>query len=233
MIGAMPERVVAACDGASKGNPGPAGWAWVVADGDESPTRWEAGPLGTATNNVAELTALERLLTAIAPDVPLEIRMDSQYAMKAVTTWLPGWKRKGWKTAAGKPVANQELVARIDELLDGRTVEFRYVPAHQVDGDRLNDFADRAASQAAIVQQPAGSDLGSPEPPSSPDTPAPARRRTTTKTARQSTASSRTIKAKFPGRCLCGRSYAAGESIAKLGQGWGHPECRTAETSNA
>ncbi|MGD1221896.1 MULTISPECIES: ribonuclease H family protein [Streptomyces] len=229
MIEAMPERVVAACDGASKGNPGPAGWAWVVADGDESPTRWEAGPLGTATNNVAELTALERLLTAVAPDVPLEIRMDSQYAMKAVTTWLPGWKRKGWKTAAGKPVANQELVARIDELLDGRTVEFRYVPAHQVDGDRLNDFADRAASQAAVVQQPAGSDLGSPEPPPSPDTPAPAaatRRRASARPARQGT-SSRTIKAKFPGRCVCGRSYAAGESIAKNAEGWGHPECRT------
>ncbi|MFD9460643.1 ribonuclease H [Streptomyces sp. NPDC060027] len=235
MIGGMPERVVAACDGASKGNPGPAGWAWVVADGDETPTRWEAGPLGTATNNVAELTALERLLTAIAPDVPLEIRMDSQYAMKAVTTWLPGWKRKGWKTAAGKPVANQELVARIDELLDGRTVEFRYVPAHQVDGDRLNDFADRAASQAAIVQQPAGSDLGSAEPPASPDTPAPSgasRRRPAAKAARQGT-SSRTIKAKFPGRCMCGRSYAAGEPIAKNAQGWGHPECRTEESGGA
>ncbi|WP_329360789.1 ribonuclease H family protein [Streptomyces sp. NBC_01483] len=239
MIGGMLERVVAACDGASKGNPGPAGWAWVVADGAETPTRWEAGPLGTATNNVAELTALERLLTAIAPDVPLEIRMDSQYAMKAVTTWLPGWKRKGWKTAAGKPVANQELVARIDELLDGRTVEFRYVPAHQVDGDRLNDFADRAASQAAIVQRPAGSDLGSPEPPPSPDTPAPSgagrRRSTATASAKapRQGASARTIKAKFPGRCVCGRSYAAGESIAKNGQGWGHPECRTAEPSNA
>ncbi|MEU9289227.1 ribonuclease H [Streptomyces sp. NPDC048275] len=230
MIGDMLERVVAACDGASKGNPGPAGWAWVVADGKETPTRWEAGPLGTATNNVAELTALERLLTAIAPDVPLEIRMDSQYAMKAVTTWLPGWKRKGWKTAAGKPVANQELVARIDELLDGRTVEFRYVPAHQVDGDRLNDFADRAASQAAVAQQPAGSDLGSPEPPPSPDTPAPSTRRrsSSAKAPRQGT-STRTIKAKFPGRCLCGRSYAAGEPITKNDQGWGHPECRTAD----
>lgn len=235
MIGAMHERVVAACDGASKGNPGPAAWAWVVADVDETPTRWEAGPLGTATNNVAELTALERLLTAVAPDVPLEIRMDSQYAMKAVTTWLPGWKRKGWKTAAGKPVANQELVARIDELLTGRNVEFRYVPAHQVDGDRLNDFADRAASQAAVVQQPAGSGLGSPQPPASPDTPAssaPARRRPAAKTPRQG-APARTLKAKFPGRCVCGRSYAAGETIAKNGQGWGHPECRAEAAGNA
>ncbi len=121
---------------------------------------------------------------------------------------------------------------RIDELLDGRSVEFRYVPAHQVDGDRLNDFADRAASQAATVQEPAGSELGSPEPPPAPDTPVKAPRsrsrggtaRTTKKT------SSRTIKAKFPGRCSCGRSYAAGEPIAKNDVGWGHPECRTAAT---
>ncbi|MDN3024327.1 ribonuclease H [Streptomyces sp. S.PB5] len=234
MIGAMRERVVAACDGASKGNPGPAGWAWVVADETETPARWEAGPLGKATNNVAELTALERLLTAVDPEVELEIRMDSQYAIKAVTTWLPGWKRNGWKTSAGKPVANQELVVRIDELLDGRTVDFRYVPAHQVDGDRLNDFADRAASQAATVQEPAGSDQGSPEPPPSPDTPKSARP-AKAKPARRSGgpgssgSSSRTIKAKFPGRCLCGRPYAAGADITKNAQGWGHPECRTAE----
>ncbi|WP_399136562.1 ribonuclease H [Streptomyces sp. NBUA17] len=227
MIGPMRERVVAACDGASKGNPGPAGWAWVVADEAESPVRWEAGPLGRATNNIAELTALERLLASTDPGVPLEVRMDSQYAMKAVTTWLPGWKRNGWKTAAGKPVANRELVVRIDELLGDRSVEFRYVPAHQVDGDRLNDFADRAASRAAVVQEPAGSDLGSPEPP-----PAPAARKAPRRKANTARAgggsSARTIKAKFPGRCLCGRSYAAGESIAKNDQGWGHPECRTA-----
>ncbi|MFG2602489.1 ribonuclease H [Streptomyces sp. NPDC048514] len=231
MIERMRERVVAACDGASKGNPGPAGWAWVVCEGDErTPGRWESGPLGRATNNVAELTALERLLAAVEPDVPLEIRMDSQYAMKAVTTWLPGWKRNGWKTAAGKPVANQDLVVRIDGLLDGRSVEFRYVPAHQVDGDPLNDFADRAASQAATVQEAAGSALGSAEPPPSPDTPkasgAP-RKKAPRRTG--GGASSRTLKAKFPGRCPCGRSYAAGESIAKNAQGWGHPECRTAE----
>ncbi|NUP20403.1 MAG: ribonuclease HI [Streptomyces sp.] len=225
----MRERVVAACDGASKGNPGPAGWAWVVADETETPARWEAGPLGKATNNVAELTALERLLTATDPGVALEIRMDSQYAMKAVTTWLPNWKRNGWKTAAGKPVANQDLVVRIDELLDGRTVEFRYVPAHQVDGDPLNDFADRAASQAATVQEPAGSGLGSPQPPASPDTPTAKAPRRKPATARKNGGSARTIKAKFPGRCVCGRGYAAGEPIAKNAQGWGHPECRTAD----
>ncbi|SFF26245.1 RNase HI [Actinacidiphila alni] len=231
MIGGMAERIIAACDGASKGNPGPAAWAWVVADRSGDPDRWQAGPLGTATNNVAELTALRELLETTDPAVPMEIRMDSQYAMKAVTTWLPGWKRKGWKTAAGKPVANQELVAGIDALLTGRDIEFRYVPAHQVDGDRLNDFADRAASHAAITQEAAGSALGSPQPPRAPDAvraSAPAKRATgggKTKAA-SSSSSSRTLNAKFPGRCRCGRGYAAGEPIAKNPDGWGHPECR-------
>ncbi|MFG2888479.1 ribonuclease H [Streptomyces sp. NPDC048248] len=239
MIAGMVERVIAACDGASKGNPGPAGWAWVIADSAEAPTRWESGPLGTATNNVAELTALERLLSAVDPDVPMEIRMDSQYAMKAVTTWLPGWKRKGWKTAAGKPVANQELVMSIDALLAGRSVEFRYVPAHQVNGDPLNDFADRAASHAAITQEPAGSAYDSPAPPQAPDVVRSGgnRRRATGAAAKASAASkprsvtsTRTLKAKFPGRCRCGRSYAAGEQIAKNPDGWGHPDCRTGAT---
>ncbi|GGV81907.1 ribonuclease HI [Streptomyces griseoloalbus] len=204
----------------------------MVADASETPVRWEAGALGRATNNVAELTALERLLAATDPAVPLEVRMDSQYAMKAVTTWLPGWKRNGWRTAAGKPVANQELVVRIDDLLQNRSVEFRYVPAHQADGDRLNDFADRAASQAATVQENAGSELGSPEPPPAPDRPAggAAKRRSGAAKAPRPRGGSpaRTIKAKFPGRCLCGRPYAAGEPIAKNDKGWGHPECAQA-----
>lgn len=226
----MGERIIAACDGASKGNPGPAAWAWVIADDRGEPVRWEAGPLGTATNNVAELTALERLLTAADPDVALEVRMDSQYAMKAVTTWLPGWKRKGWKTAAGKPVANKELVVRIDTLLTGRSVDFRYVPAHQVDGDRLNDFADRAASHAAVVQEPAGSAFGSPLPPRTPDAVRKAPRAPASGPAKAGPAGSggapRTLKAKYPGRCRCGRAYAAGEPITKNADGWGHPDCR-------
>ncbi|WP_307128479.1 ribonuclease H [Streptomyces sp. B1I3] len=232
----MDERIIAACDGASKGNPGPAAWAWVMADAQGRPQRWEAGPLGTATNNVAELTALRELLATTDPGVPVEVRMDSQYAMNAVTKWLPGWKRNGWKTSAGKPVANRELVVAIDELLAGRDVSFRYVPAHQVNGDPLNALADQAASEAAVAQRAAGTRHGSAELP----VPAPARSTKsraaggaptdpgtgagTGKTSR----SGGTIRARFAGRCHCGKPYAAKDMIAKNPQGWGHPECRTA-----
>ncbi|MET8129561.1 ribonuclease H [Streptomyces sp. NPDC005231] len=228
----MNERMIAACDGASKGNPGPAAWAWVVADAQGSPERWEAGPLGTATNNIAELTALQELLESTDPDAEIEVRMDSQYAMNAVTKWLPGWKRNGWKTSAGKPVANRDLVARIDALLSGRTVNFVYVPAHQVDGDPLNALADQAASEAAVAQRAAGSAHGSPLP-----TPAPARASggrsggTAAKKTDGAAGPARTggtIRARFAGRCHCGKPYAAKDMIAKNPNGWGHPECRTA-----
>ncbi|MEU0131082.1 MULTISPECIES: ribonuclease H [unclassified Streptomyces] len=225
----MDERIIAACDGASKGNPGPAAWAWVVADGQGTPRRWEAGPLGTATNNVAELTALLELLRSTDPAVPVEVRMDSQYAMNAVTKWLPGWKRNGWKTSAGKPVANRELVTGIDELLGGRSVTFRHVPAHQVDGDPLNALADQAASEVAVSQRAVGTAHGTTDMP----VPAPARSTkggtaSTGATASRSRSGGSTIRARFAGRCHCGKPYAAKDMIAKNPDGWGHPECRTA-----
>ncbi len=234
----MVEQIIAACDGASKGNPGPAGWGWVVAGEDGTPQRWESGALGTATNNVAELTALAELLASTDAGVPLQVRMDSQYAMNAVTKWLPGWKRKGWKTSSGSPVANRELIVRIDEALGGRTVEFVYVPAHQVGGDALNAVADQAASDAARTQRSAGTrhgDAGTPRPdPASATKPKagatrPAPRGTSAGGGARPGGSggSGTVKAKFPGRCRCGTGYAAGETIAKNPQGWGHPACRT------
>ncbi|MEV1047862.1 ribonuclease H [Streptomyces sp. NPDC049916] len=234
----MNESIIAACDGASKGNPGPAAWAWVVADAAGEPVRWEAGPLGTATNNVAELTALAQLLESVDPAARVEVRMDSQYAMNAVTKWLPGWKRNGWKTSGGKPVANRELVTRIDALLGERSVTFRYVPAHQVDGDLLNAIADQAASEAAVAQRAAGTAHGAralpvPAPVRSAKTPArSAKARTGERSASGGTArsgrSSGTIAARFAGRCHCGKPYAAKDPIAKNPNGWGHPECRTA-----
>ncbi|MGW1072437.1 ribonuclease H family protein [Streptomyces sp. NPDC002537] len=221
----MSDRIIAACDGASKGNPGPAAWAWVVADSEGRPERWAAGPLGKATNNVAELTALESLLEDVPAGTPVQVRMDSQYAMKAVTQWLPGWKRNGWKTAGGKPVANRELVESIDRLLADHDVEFRYVPAHREDGDHLNAIADQAASDAAASQEPAGTHLGSPMPVPAPSRTAPARKKAAAPKPKSGGAA-RTIKAKFAGRCPCGTPYAAGADITKLERGWGHPECR-------
>ncbi|MHA6765341.1 ribonuclease H family protein [Streptacidiphilus sp. PAMC 29251] len=242
----MVERVIAACDGAAKGNPGPAAWAFVVADSTGTPQRWQAGPLGHSTNNIGELTALEQLLEATDPAAALEVRLDSTYTRDAVTKWLTAWKRNGWKTAGGKPVANRELIQRIDGLLTGRDVTFVYVPAHQVDGDPLNAIADAAASDAARTQEAAGgtgADLPVPAP--SRTAPARAARRSggagggaaASKSAGAGAAPAsgrtRTIAARFPGTCPCGRSYPKGDPITKVGKGWGHPECATAASASA
>ncbi|MEU3462792.1 ribonuclease H [Streptomyces sp. NPDC006733] len=224
------ERVIAACDGAAKGNPGPAAWAFVVADAEGRPQRWQAGPLGHSTNNVGELTALEQLLTATDPAVSLEVRLDSTYTRDAATKWLVAWKKNGWKTAAGKPVANRELIQRIDALLTGRDVEFVYVPAHQVNGDPLNAIADKAASDAAVSQQASsgtGAELPVPDPVRSAEGARPARKAAASK-ARTGKGTSGTIQAKFPGRCHCSGSYAKGELIAKVAGGWGHAACAEA-----
>ncbi|MFE2639502.1 ribonuclease H [Streptomyces scopuliridis] len=226
----MTNKLVAACDGASKGNPGPAAWAWVTAAADGTVARWEAGPLGTATNNMAELMALRKLLEATDPAVPLEVRMDSQYAIKAATSWLPGWRRRGWKTAAGVPVANRDLVVHIDGLLNGRDVEFVHVRAHQVGGDPYNAVADQAASRAARRQQPAGTFLGS-DPPTvqQPGATGDRRRRPGrdehARTRHNRRSGSGGAKARFAGTCHCGKTYRQGEPITKGTSGWGHSSC--------
>lgn len=237
MIGGMGERIIAACDGAAKGNPGPAAWAYVVADGAGVPQRWQSGPLGHSTNNIGELTALEQLLASTDPATPLEVRLDSTYTRDAVTKWLIGWKRNGWKTAAGKPVANRELIQRIDALLEGRDVVFVYVPAHQVDGDPLNAVADKAAGDAARTQQGAAgtaADLPVPDPvtASAPRRGGGRPRGASAASASKSTSSGRrTLSARFAGTCPCGSPYAKGDKITKVGASWGHPGCAAAAST--
>ncbi|NUR32270.1 MAG: ribonuclease HI [Catenulispora sp.] len=227
------QQLIGASDGATKGNPGPSAWAWVLAGADGQVLRWRAGPLGNATNNIAELTALRELLLEVGPEVELEARLDSQYTINAVTKWLPAGKKNGWLTAAKKPVANADLIREIDALLATRNVRFVHVAAHQVNGDKYNDLADRAASAVAVSQRGLEG-TNAAEVPGTPDRPARAAGSSAGSSSRSSTSASTstssnkpfTIKAKFAGTCSCGRPYDAGEKIAKHANGrWGHPGC--------
>ncbi|WP_099332990.1 ribonuclease H family protein [Actinomyces minihominis] len=138
--------ITAAVDGSALGNPGPAGWAWVV-----SPDAWAAGGFPKATNNIGELMALVRLLEDTAEagfaDEPLVVLADSQYVINSVTKWMPGWKKRGWKKADGKPVLNRELMERIDRAMTGRNVRFEWVKGHA--GHDMNEAADLRARAAA------------------------------------------------------------------------------------
>ena len=140
--------IVAAADGSALGNPGPAGWAWVISDRE-----WRAGGWPRATNNQGELMAVLDLLRSTEPrrDEPLHVLCDSQYVINSVTKWMPGWKRKGWRKADGKPVLNRELLEELDAALRGREVRFEWVKGHA--GHPLNEAADTRARAAATAYQ--------------------------------------------------------------------------------
>lgn len=135
--------IIAAADGSALGNPGPAGWAWYVDDDN-----WAAGGWKHATNNQAELTAVLELFRATAHlDEELLVQCDSQYVINTVTKWMPGWKRKGWKKADGKPVMNRELIQELDAAIVGRRYRFEWVKGHV--GHVLNEAADTRARAVA------------------------------------------------------------------------------------
>lgn len=140
--------ITAAADGSALGNPGPAGWAWYIDD-----ARWRAGGWPRATNNQGELMAVLDLLRATASrgEEELHVLCDSQYVINSVTQWMPGWKRRGWRKADGKPVLNRELLEQLDAALDGRRVRFEWVRGHT--GHRLNEAADERARAAASAFQ--------------------------------------------------------------------------------
>ena len=139
--------IIAAADGSALGNPGPAGWAWYVDD-----DCWSAGGWKHATNNMGELKAVLELFRATElVDDELLVLCDSQYVINAVTKWMPGWKRKGWRKADGKPVMNLELLQQLDEALAGRRYRFEWVKGHV--GHPLNEAADERARAVAESYQ--------------------------------------------------------------------------------
>lgn len=140
--------ITVAADGSALGNPGPAGWAWYVND-----SCWRAGGWPHGTNNQGELMAVLDLFrqTAHIPEEELQILCDSQYVINSITKWMPGWKRKGWRKADGKPVLNVELLKDIDKELVGRKYAFTWVKGHA--GHDLNEAADERARAVAIAYQ--------------------------------------------------------------------------------
>lgn len=138
--------ITAAVDGSSLGNPGPAGWAWVV-----DSERWDAGGWPEGTNNLGELTAVLELLKATQAaglgGEELHILADSQYAINVVSKWRHGWKKRGWAKADKKPIKNLELIQEIDRIIEGRAVTFEWVKGHA--GHEMNERADDLARGCA------------------------------------------------------------------------------------
>ncbi len=135
--------VKAFTDGACRGNPGPGGWGVLLRYGDTERELW-GGESGT-TNNRMELTAAIRALGALKRPCTVDLYTDSQYVRKGITEWLVNWKRKGWKTAAGKPVKNQDLWELLDTEAARHDVRWHWVKGHS--GHPENDRADELANR--------------------------------------------------------------------------------------
>src|SRR5918999_1785887 len=141
-------------DGACSGNPGPGGWAAiVVAPGATTPVELSGGSPHT-TNNRMEYTAALEGLRHLPAGSSVCVVTDSLLMLKSMTIWVAGWKRRGWKTAAGQPVKNQDLLLALEaEIARHAAVRWEWVKGHEVGAAHahkaLNDRADRLAVAAA------------------------------------------------------------------------------------
>ena len=138
-------QVVIYTDGACKGNPGPGGWGVYLRSGDVEKDLF--GGEAQTTNNRMELTAVIEALKALKRPCQVQMYMDSEYVRKGITEWLPGWKARGWKTAAKQPVKNVDLWQALDGLVSagGHDIDWRCVKGHA--GDPGNERADALANR--------------------------------------------------------------------------------------
>lgn len=136
-------------DGACLGNPGPGGWGYLLrVHTPEGPREKEAsGAEAETTNNRMELMAVIRGLESLTRPCKVLLVSDSQYVVKGLAEWLPGWKRKGWRKADGQAVMNADLWQRLDTALTAHDVRPRWVRGHN--GHPENERVDRLAREAA------------------------------------------------------------------------------------
>jgi ribonuclease HI len=130
-------------DGACKGNPGVGGWGALILRQGKSPQELHGGERLT-TNNRMELLAVIRALEALEPGTQANLHTDSQYVQLGISQWIYSWKKRGWKTADKKPVKNEDLWRRLDELRDQHKIEWLWVRGH--DGNAGNERADVLAN---------------------------------------------------------------------------------------
>ncbi len=139
----LDRSIVIYADGACKGNPGPGGWGVWMSSGAAEKELWGGEP--HTTNNRMELTAVIQALQALKRRCSVVIYTDSEYVRNGITTWITGWKARGWRTAAKQPVKNDDLWRRLDELNQQHQVDWRWVKGHS--GDPGNERVDALANR--------------------------------------------------------------------------------------
>ena len=133
-------------DGACLGNPGPGGWAALLRYGRHE--RELVGGETNTTNTRMELMAAISGLEALSEGCDVTLVTDSQYVRQGITEWMPGWVRRGWKTAGGDPVKNRELWERLHAATGRHRIEWKWVKGHS--GDPDNERVDTLARNEAL-----------------------------------------------------------------------------------
>lgn len=130
-------------DGACRGNPGPGGWGvWLKSDNAEKEL---FGGENQTTNNRMELMAAIQALEVLNQSCHITLHSDSKYVLQGITQWMDNWKKRGWKTAAKKPVKNEDLWRRLDTAMQRHDVEWNWVKGHS--GNIGNEKADQLANK--------------------------------------------------------------------------------------
>ena len=132
-------------DGSSRGNPGPGGWAAITLKGKE--VKELGGREEHTTNNRMELKAAIEGLKAVPAGSKVHVIADSEYVVKGITLWIKGWIAKNWRTAAKKPVLNQDLWQELLKVAEGKSIEWKVVLGHS--GVAQNERADVIATSFA------------------------------------------------------------------------------------
>jgi len=128
----MPD-LYAYTDGACSGNPGPGGWGVLMIAKEGAKiikTKNLSGGTAETTNNQMELTAAIMALEALAKPSKITLITDSSYVKDGITKWIFGWKKNGWKTAAKKPVKNEELSKRLELATELHDVSWEWIKGH-------------------------------------------------------------------------------------------------------
>ena len=145
-------RIQIYTDGSSLGNPGPGGWGAVLRLNEHTKELSEG--YTKTTNNRMEVLAAIRALETLTKDSDVDLYTDSKYLSDAVNkNWIKGWIKNGWKTAAKKPVKNQDLWARLSELNTRHSVHFHWVKGHNghPENERCDILAKEAASGSVLL----------------------------------------------------------------------------------
>jgi len=148
-----PARFLAFCDGSSLQNPGgPGGTGFVVVDRARRAmryggTRWVEDGAHAVTNNRMELRAVLEALNGLPDGEAVDVVSDSRYVVDALSRWIHGWRRKGWRTAAGEPVLNRDLIEALDVRARELAVRYSWVRGH--DGHAVNEVVDALAQSWA------------------------------------------------------------------------------------